>query len=55
MWNSAYCRNNDAAGLIKPKASGYVRICDVMIFPIVHQPNMKTNCIKLAALQLKHV
>lgn len=55
MWNSAYCKNNDAAGLIKPTASGYVRICNVMIFPILHQPNMKINCIKLAALQLKRV
>lgn len=32
MGNSAYCRNNNAAGLIKPIASEYVKICDVMIF-----------------------
>ena len=32
MWTNAYCRNKDAAGLIKLTAPRYVRIYDVMIF-----------------------
>lgn len=31
-WTSAYCRNNDAAGLIKLTAPRYVRIYDMIFF-----------------------